>query len=151
MASDPHSLAHWRQPRHSPSCTTGLPALCCSILPARDPQPIPRFFSAPPKPVDSCPLKWFSEITTSASMMARPILAVGQYSALGTGTSTSSVPRSPSAMISSQPVVTGPKPFSWAAARCSRAFFRRPGYRVLQSVRKGSPPWRLTASATVFA
>ena len=60
---------------------------------------MPRFFSAPPKPVASWPLKWFSEMMMSASMMARPILAVLQYSPLGTGTSTSSVPRSPSPMM----------------------------------------------------
>ena len=74
--------ASWAQMRtHRPqlthfSCSTwGLPALCISILPAREPQPMPRFFSAPPKPVSSCPLKWEREMMTSASMMAEPILA----------------------------------------------------------------------------
>ena len=59
---------------------------------------MPMFLMAPPKPVDSWPLKWVRLMNTSASMMARPILAVLQYSPLGTGTSTSSVPRRPSAM-----------------------------------------------------
>lgn len=31
----------------------GLVALCISSFPAREPQPIPIFLSAPPKPVDS--------------------------------------------------------------------------------------------------
>ena len=51
------------------------------------------------QPVDSWPLKWVRLMNTSASMMARPIFAVLQYSPLGTGTSTSSVPRRPSPMI----------------------------------------------------
>ena len=51
------------------------------------------------KPAVSWPLKWVRLMNTSASMMARPILAVLQYSPFGTGTSTSSVPRRPSAMI----------------------------------------------------
>ena len=33
----------------------------------------------------------------------------------------------------------------------SRAFFRPPMYRVLQSVRKGLPPWLFTRSATARA
>ena len=36
---------------------------------------MPMFFSAPPKPVPSWPLKWVSERNTSASMTARPIFA----------------------------------------------------------------------------
>src|SRR5699024_12313628 len=50
-----------------------------------------------------------------------------------------------------QPVVMGQKPFSWAHSRCSRAFFRLPGYRVLQSVKKGMPPCSLHRSATTLA
>ena len=68
-------------------------------------------------------MKWFRLMNTSASMIARPILAVLQYSPLGTGTSTSSVPRRPSPIKIWQPVVMGQKPFSWAQVRCSRAFF----------------------------
>lgn len=30
---------------------------------------MPIFLSAPPKPVASCPLKWFREMKTSASMI----------------------------------------------------------------------------------
>ena len=47
---DPHPI------QFSPS-TTGLPSQCCSILPEREPLPIPRFFRAPPKPASSWPLK----------------------------------------------------------------------------------------------
>ena len=115
------------------------------------PLPMPMFLMAPPNPVDSWPLKWVRLIRTSASIMARPILAVLQYSPLGTGTSTSSVPRRPSPIRIWQPVVMGQKPFSWAHSRCSRAFFRLPGYRVLQSVKKGMPPCSLHRSATTLA
>ena len=69
------------------------------IFPARLPQPIPIFFRAPPKPVASCPLKWLRLIKISASMIACPIRAVLQYSPFTTGTSTSSVPRTPSPMM----------------------------------------------------
>lgn len=68
-------LAQKRQPTHLSVLMYGLPQLCCSIFPAREPHPIPMFLIAPPKPVCSCPLKWLSEMITSASMMARPILA----------------------------------------------------------------------------
>ena len=60
---------------------------------------MPMFLRVPPKPVDSWPLKWVRLIKMSASMMARPIFAVLQYSPFGTGTSASSVPRRPSAMM----------------------------------------------------
>ena len=90
-------------------------------------------------------------MNTSASMMARPILAALTYSPPITGTSMSSVPLSPSPMMIWHPVDRGEKPFSMAASRCSRAFFRRPAYRVLQSDRKGTPPWSFTKSATTLA
>ena len=67
---------------------------------------------APPKPVASCPLKWLRLMTTSASMMARPILASFTYSPPATGTSASSVPLRPSAMMTWQPVEKGVNPFS---------------------------------------
>ena len=60
---------------------------------------MPMFLRHPPKPVDSCPLKWVRERNTSASIKARPILASFTYSPPSTGTRTSSVPLSPSAMI----------------------------------------------------
>ena len=62
-------LAQRPQPMHLSSSMSGLPSLCISILPARDPEPMPRFLIAPPKPVSSCPLKWDSEMTISASAM----------------------------------------------------------------------------------
>ena len=92
-------LRHWPQPTHSFCSTWGFPALCCSILPARLPQPMPMFLMAPPKPADSCPLKWVREMNTSASIMARPILAFFTYSPPATGSSTSSLPLRPSAMM----------------------------------------------------
>ena len=54
-------------------------------------------------------------------------------------------------MITWQPVVMGQKPLSWAQVRCSSAFLRLPGYRVLQSVKKGIPPCSLHRSATTLA
>lgn len=90
---------HWPQPMHSFCFTWGLPALCCSILPARLPQPMPIFFRQPPKPASSWPLKWVREMNTSASMTARPILAFFTYSPPTTGTSTSSLPLRPSAIM----------------------------------------------------
>ena len=107
-------LRHWPQPMQYFSATWGLPALCCSILPAREPQPLPMFFRQPPKPAVSCPLKWVREMNTSASMTARPILAFFTYSPPATGTSTSSLPFRPSAMMIWQPVVMGLKPLSMA-------------------------------------
>ena len=41
-----------------------------------------------------------------------------------------------SAMSTWQQVVMGQKPLSWSQVRCSSAFLRLPGYRVLQSVKK---------------
>ena len=148
---EPHSLAQRRQPRHSASSTIHFPDECCSILPARLPQPMPIFLRAPPKPVISCPLKWARLINTSASMIARPIFAFSTYTPFLTGTSASSVPRSPSPMMIWQPVVVGLNPFRLAQSICSGALRRLPGYRVLQSVRKGMPPCSLTRSATTFA
>ena len=40
---------------------------------------------------------------------------------------------------------------SCAQERCSRAFFREPGYMVLQSVRNGFPPSSFTTSTTALA
>ena len=151
MAFEPHSFAHLRQPLQSSSFTTHLPDECCSILPARLPQPMPMFFSAPPKPVASWPLKCARLMKTSASMMARPIFAVSTYSPPRTGTSMSSVPLRPSAMMIWQPVEIGLKPLRFAQSMCSSACLRLPGYSVLQSVRNGRPPCSFTRSATHFA
>ena len=148
-------LAHSRwqrlQPRQRAGSIWGLPLLCWSFLPAREPQPMPMFLMAPPKPVISWPLKWDRLMNTSASITARPILASFTYSPPGTGTETSSVPFRPSAISRGQPTVMGVKPFSQAQARCSKAFFRLPGYMVLQSVRKGCPPSSFTTSTTARA
>ena len=92
-------LVHIPQPTQCSWSTWGFPALCCSIFPARLPQPMPMFFSAPPKPASSWPLKWVREINTSASMTARPILASFTSSPPATGTATSSLPLMPSAMM----------------------------------------------------
>ena len=112
---------------------------------------MPMFLMVPPKPVISWPLKWVREMNTSASITARPILAFSTYSPPATGTSTSSVPFRPSPMRMGQPTVSGVKPFCQAHSRCSRAFFRLPGYMVLQSVRKGRPPSSFTTSTTARA
>ena len=151
IASLPHSFAQRRHPRQSSSFTAGFPLACCFIFPARLPHPIPMFLIAPPNPVASCPLKWLKLMKISASMIACPIRAVSQYSPLTTGTSTSSVPRKPSPMMIWHPVEIGLKPFRFAQSRCSSAFFLLPGYKVLQSVRNGSPPCSLQRSATAFA
>ena len=105
-------FSHWRHPMHLFCETLGLPAACCSILPAREPPPMPRFFMAPPKPACSWPLKWVRLMTTSASMRARPILAFLTYSPPSTGTSTSSRPLRPSAMMVWHPVWKGLKPLA---------------------------------------
>ena len=97
-------LAQARQPMHFFCLTKGLPELCCSILPAREPQPMPMFFRVPPMPACSWPLKWVREMNTSASITARPILADFTYSPPSTGTSTSSLPFRPSAIRMWQPV-----------------------------------------------
>ena len=146
-----HSLWHLRHPRHFCSIICGFPLLCCSFFPARDPQPIPIFLIAPPNPVISCPLKWVRLINISASMIARPILASFMYSPPFTGTAISSVPFNPSPMRTGQPTVKGVNPFSQAHSKCSNAFLRLPGYRVLQSVKNGFPPNSFTISATALA
>jgi len=46
-------IAQARQPTHFSRFTTGLPELCISIFPAREPQPMPIFFSVPPMPACS--------------------------------------------------------------------------------------------------
>ena len=80
-------------------------------------------FQCTAKAVASWPLKWLRLIKISASMIAWPINAVLQYSPLTTGTSISSVPRSPSPMIIWHPVVMVLNPFRFAQSRCSRHFF----------------------------
>ena len=112
---------------------------------------MPMFLIVPPKPVISWPLKWVRLMNTSASMIARPIFAALTYSPPATGTSMSSVPFRPSPISIGQPTVSGVKPFSQAQYRCSSAFFRLPGYIVLQSVRKGLPPSSFTTSTTARA
>ena len=57
IASWAQTFVHCPQPIHFLSDTRGFPALCISILPALEPQPIPRFLMAPPNPAASCPLK----------------------------------------------------------------------------------------------
>ena len=47
------AVAQRRHPLHFSGSILGLPSLCWSFLPARDPQPMPMFFIAPPKPVIS--------------------------------------------------------------------------------------------------
>ena len=146
-----HSFWQRLQPRHLRSLIYGFPLQCCSVFPAREPQPMPMFLMVPPKPVISCPLKWVRLIKISASITARPILAAFTYSPPFTGTSISSVPFNPSPMMIGQPTESGVNPFSQAHSRCSRAFFRLPGYMVLQSVRNGLPPNSFTTSATALA
>ena len=118
--------AHLWQPTHLSVTTLGLPWLCCSILPLLEPEPIPIFFNAPPKPVASWPLKCVREMKISASIMALPILAFFTYSPPLTGTSISSSPLRPSAIITCAPVVRGPKPLRVAVSRWSMAFFLDP-------------------------
>ncbi|OPX59381.1 MAG: hypothetical protein A4E30_01281 [Methanomassiliicoccales archaeon PtaB.Bin215] len=145
-------LTHCPQPTHFFAAISGWEVECISSLPQRLPLPIPRFLSAPPNPVRSCPLKWLREMITSASAMALPILAV-RHSSLSITTSRCSFPHSPSAMITSQPTVMRLKPFSIAEFRWSTALALFPRYRVLQSVRNGFPPFSLiirTSTATKF-
>ena len=63
-------------------------------------------------PVISWHLKCVSEMITSASTSARPMYASFTYLPSGSGTATSSVPLSPSAMMMWQPVEKGENPFS---------------------------------------
>ena len=121
-----HSRVQRPQPTQRAASTCGWTDECIAFLPARDPQPMPRFLSAPPMPVISWHLKWLSEMTTSASTSARPMKASFTYLPSGSGTATSSVPRRPSAMRIGQPTENGEKPFSQASSRCSSASFRRP-------------------------
>jgi len=46
-------LIHWPQPMQLLRSILGLELECISILPAREPLPIPKFFKVPPKPVIS--------------------------------------------------------------------------------------------------
>ena len=146
-----HSLIQRRHPRHISSWIVGWPFVCCSFLPAREPHPIPMFLIAPPNPVVSCPLKWLKLIKISASIIARPILALFMYSPPSTGTSISSVPFNPSPIKIGHPTVIAVNPFSQAHCKCSKAFLRLPGYSVLQSVKNGLPPNSFITSATAFA
>ncbi len=109
-------------PRHRCVLTTGFPLLCWSILPARLPQPIPRFFSAPPKPVHSWPLKCVSEMTTSHPSQrdqCGPFWCIRRSpQELSFVQSTQAV--SDNYLTSGQ---RGEKPFSNAAAKCSGGIF----------------------------
>ena len=139
------------QPIHpSGSATYGFPSLCISIFPALEPHPMPIFFRAPPNPAISCPLKCVSVSRISASITAEPIFASFTYSPF-TGTSVSSVPFSPSPIITWHPVAYGVNPFRYAVSIWSSAFFRLPTYNVLQSVKNGFPPHSFTRSAITFA
>ena len=60
-----HSFWQRLQPRHLRSLIHGFPLQCCSVFPAREPQPMPMFLIVPPKPVVSCPLKWVRLIKIS--------------------------------------------------------------------------------------
>ena len=44
---------HLPQPMHFASSISKPTVLCCRSLPARDVQPMPKFFMAPPKPLSS--------------------------------------------------------------------------------------------------
>ena len=150
-------IASWAQflmqtphPLQASPSMTGLFAACMSTFPLRDAHPMARFFNAPPNPVSSWHLKWLSVTRTSESTMVRPIIAFFTYSP-SMGTSTSSVPFSPSAMIIWHPVDMGLNPFRFAVSRCSTACFLFPTYMVLVSVRNGMPPFSFTRSPTTLA
>ena len=123
-----HTRRHVPQPTHRSATSTGLPSLCISSLPAREPHPMPTFFTAPPTPIISWPLKWVREITASASITARPIFASFTYShgVPSSETTASSVPLRPSATMTWHPAAAVEKPFSSAVSRWSRAFLRPP-------------------------
>src|SRR3989339_2024063 len=61
----PHHLTHWPQPMHRFTSTRGVSLSCMAYFPARVPQPMPMFLSAPPKPEISWPLK--CDMNTSES------------------------------------------------------------------------------------
>ena len=65
------------------------------------------FEGVEPDPSVETVMKCASEITMSASITARPMRAVLQYSPPATGTSISSEPFRPSAMMTWQPVENG--------------------------------------------
>ena len=48
MADTAQNLTHFPQDLQTSGSTLGFPAACISSLPLRDPQPMARFFSAPP-------------------------------------------------------------------------------------------------------
>ena len=50
--------------------TTGATVECCTSLPLRLAQPMPRFLMAPPKPVNSWHLKWVRQTSESASTIS---------------------------------------------------------------------------------
>ena len=56
MALAGHISMHEPQPMHLSAVISGRVFECCSSLPAREAQPIPRFLRAPAKPVCMCPV-----------------------------------------------------------------------------------------------
>ena len=101
---------------HPEGSTAGDTEECWESFPERDAQPIPRFFSVPPNPQSSCPLKWVTTTIASAWAISAPIGTSRKiFPAIGTRTALS--PRSPSAMTRGAPATAQAKPFVIAVFR----------------------------------
>ena len=97
-------------PVHPEGSTAGDTEECWESFPERDAQPIPRFFSVPPNPQSSCPLKCVTTTIASAWAISAPIGTSRKiFPAIGTRTALS--PRSPSATTRGAPATAQAKPF----------------------------------------
>ena len=138
MAPCAQFFMHTPQPRRTLLSTSGLPAQCMSIFPAREPQPMPIFLMAPPKPVLSCPFEVgqrneYIRIHHGAADMGPSRM----YSPPRTGTSTSSVPFRPSGNNDLAVGKMAKTRFAAAASIWSSAFYGAP-HSVSPSVKRAA-------------
>ena len=95
------------QPLQAAVSTRGPVVTCCCILPCLLAAPMPMFFSAPPNPASSWPLRWLMETSRSASAMSAAMKASVKWRPPGTGRAAWEAPLSPSAMITGAPKSSG--------------------------------------------
>ncbi|VVB86543.1 Uncharacterised protein [uncultured archaeon] len=133
---------------HFSGSIAGFPTSCTLILPALSRQPMPRCFTAPPKPEAGCPLPCDITIMESAWAMAEATVMLLRASPF-TCVSFPSPPLSPSATMNGAFMLAWVKPFIAAQVISSAALSFIPRYKVVVSVTKGIPPAFITRSTTV--
>ncbi len=115
MAPKAHQrMQLWQAVQVSP-LTRGLVVECMLSLPWREAAPMPKFFSVPPKPLISWPLKWLIPTMASASTISGAI-STSRKCLSSTVTGAKRLPRRPPPMTTGAPTADQSKPLAIAVS-----------------------------------